>query len=99
MTLIKETIIKEKKRITFMLNEYEKHLLSLPKGVISKKQNGNKTYYYLKYRDKDKVISKYISKDDINEIKEKIEERRHIEAMIKSLEKELIIANKALRVK
>lgn len=99
MILISETIEKEKKRITYMLNEYNKRLSLLPKGTLSIKQKGNKNYYYLKHREGNRVISKYISNVEIENIKNKIEERKHIEVMIKSLNKELKIANKALGVK
>lgn len=99
MTLIVETIQKEKSRIEFMLCEYEKRLLALPKGTLSEKHSGKKTYYYLKYRDGKKVVSQYIPMEDAECFKNSIAERRHIEAMVKSLKEELKFANRALGVK
>ena len=79
-----------------MLAKYRKEYENLPKGSISEKQVGERTYYYLKYRSGKKVISQYINKANISEIAEQIERRKHIEAMIKALQEELNIANKVL---
>lgn len=96
MNMILSTILKEKTRIEYMLAKYLEEYETLPKGTISEKRVGEKTYYYLKYRSGKKVISQYINKADIDEIKDQIERRKHIEAMIKSLQEELNIANRVL---
>lgn len=96
MNLLLRTVIQEKNRIEYMLTKYNTELDSLPKGTISEKAVGEKTYYYLKYRDGKKVVSKYLRSDKIEEVREQIEKRRHIEAMIKSLQQEKQIADKAL---
>ena len=57
---------------------------------------GGKVYYYLKYRDGKKVISQYVSKKEIDNVRGLVEKRRHIEAMIKSLYDEKAIADKVL---
>lgn len=96
MNLIIGTILKEKKRIEYQLEEYRKNIKDLPKGTLSVRNGRNgQVYYYLKYRDARKVISKYVGKE-VGDLPEKIEKRKHIEAMIKLLEEELKIANKAL---
>lgn len=96
MNMILSTITKEKARIEYMIAKYCEEYEGLPKGTISEKQVGEKTYYYLKYRTGKKVISQYISKESIDEIREQIERRKHIEAMLKSLREELSIANRVL---
>lgn len=99
MTLIAETVQKEKQRIEYMLNEYESRLAELPKGTLTETKSGNKVYYYLKYRDGKKVVSQYVSSDNLKKVEGEISERRHIEKMIKNLKEELKFANKALGVK
>ena len=94
--MILTTITQEKKRIEYMLARYKEEQDHLPKGSISEKVVGNRIYYYLKYRTGKKVISQYISKSQIDEIWAQLEKRKHIEAMIKSLQEELAIANKVL---
>ena len=96
LNLILHTVRQEKQRIEYMLAKYQNELLALPKGTISEKKVGGKTYYYLKYRDGKKVVSQYISKEKIENIRALVEKRRHIEAMVKSLQEEKAIADKVL---
>lgn len=96
MNLILSTVMQEKQRIDYMLTRYHDEFDRLPKGTISEKVTNGKTYYYLKYRDGKKVVSKYISKKEIDSVRQQIEKRRHIEAMIKSLQEERSIAMKVL---
>lgn len=96
MNLILHTVKQEKQRIEYMLAKYQSELSALPKGTISEKTVGKKTYYYLKYRNGKKVISQYISKKEIENMRSLVEKRRHIEAMIKSLQEEKAIADQVL---
>lgn len=96
MNMILTTISQEKKRIEYMLTKYKEEIASLPKGSLSEKAVGERVYYYLKYRAGKRVVSQYISKSQIDEIRQQLEKRKHIEAMIKSLQEELAIANKVL---
>ena len=94
--MILTTVMQEKQRIDYMLEKYQEALAELPKGTISEKQVKGNTYYYLKYREGKKIVSKYIGKKEIEELKQQIDKRRHIEAMIKSLLEELKIAETVL---
>lgn len=96
MNMLLTTISQEKKRIEYMLAKYKEAYDRLPKGSLSEKTVGNRTYYYLKYRDGKKVISRYISHSCVDELRMQIEKRKHIEAMMKSLREELAIAHKVL---
>ena len=96
MNMILTVITQEKKRIEYMIAKYKSEQKRLPKGSITEKSVGDRVYYYLKYREGKKVISQYISKSQINEVRAQIEKRKHIEAMLKSLQEELAIANRVL---
>lgn len=96
MNLIINTILQEKQRIDYMLAKYQALLSGLPKGTISEKLVNGNSYYYLKYRDGKKVVSKYISKKSIESLRQQIEKRRHVEAMIKSLQEEQQLVEKVL---
>lgn len=96
MNMLIDTIIKEKRRIEYMLERYGEILEMLPKGTLVGCEKNGRTYYYLKYREDKKVVSKYVGKANIETITGLIEKRKHIEAMIKSLREELKIAEKAL---
>lgn len=99
MNLLLHTVMQERQRIENMLAQYEAELSLLPKGTISEKNSGGKTYYYLKYRDGKKVISKYVGRQAVETVREQIEKRKHIEAMIRSLQDEKNIADKVLEGK
>ena len=96
LNLILHTVTQEKQRIEYMLLKYQNELSSLPRGTISEKTVGEKSYYYLKYRDGKKVVSKYVSKKEIENVRALVEKRRHIEAMVKALQDEKAIADKIL---
>lgn len=96
MNLILSTVQQEKLRIDRMLESYNKERDKLPKGTISAKRTGDKTYYYLKYREGKKVVSQYIPMETVGIIREQVEHRRHIEIMIQSLMKEQEIAKRIL---
>ena len=94
--MILSTILQEKERIDRMLTKYQEELETLPKGTISEKKVRQSTYFYLKYREGKKVISRYIPQKDVEAVREQVEKRRHIETMIRSLQEERAIAEKAL---
>ena len=96
LSLILSTILQEKERIDRMLAKYQEELEMLPKGTISEKKVKQSTYFYLKYREGKKVISRYIPQKDVDAVREQVEKRRHIETMIRSLQEERAIAEKAL---
>ena len=96
LNLILSTILQEKERIDRMLAKYQEELGTLPRGTISEKKVKQSTYFYLKYREGKKVISRYIPQKDVEAVREQVEKRRHIETMIRSLQEERAIAEKAL---
>ena len=89
MGLLTSTVSREIGRIEYMINKYEQIKSALPKGTICEKHIGNKDYYYLKYRDGDRVVSDYIHKEDLGNLTELVEHRKHVELMIRSLKDEL----------
>jgi len=96
MNLLINTVMQEKQRIVFMIGKYEETLRKLPKGSLSSRRVGSRTYYYLKYRENGKVISKYVPSNQADEIRSGIEKRKHIESMLLSLGKEKELADKIL---
>ena len=98
MNLLIRTVQKEKQRIDRMLDAYSKQLDDLPKGSVAEKKSGKNTYYYLKYREGQKVVSEYLGKDEIkvSQIRVLLDKRRHVESMIKSLREEQALASRVL---
>lgn len=79
-----------------MILRYNEILKELPRGSISERNIKGNTYHYLKYRDGKKVISKYIRQDNIENVREELEKRRHIETMLGALQEEYELAEKVL---
>jgi hypothetical protein len=81
----------ERKRCEEMLDGLEKSISGLPKGAINQRKKRYKSkgysYYCLKYRDDEKVISKHMHNREVQEILEKL-------AMKKKYEKEIQSGNK-----
>jgi len=96
LSLIEQKIRDEKKSIEFLIDKYHEKTLLLPKGTLVEKHCGDKTYYYLKYRDGKRIVSKYILNNEVGELKEKIQDRKHCEKMLKMLKDELNFAKRAL---
>lgn len=90
MRLIYSVLEDERKRNEYMLERYKKELSLLPKGKITSKITKSNTYYYLKYRDGEKVCAKYIgiNKDDIAFVAEQLERRKAVKGLIKELKLE-----------
>lgn len=92
MSIISTLILKEKNRNELMQSEYLKELKSLPKGTIKIKKVNDNEYYYLTYRDGEKIVTKYVGKDKdtLFKIKEQLKRRKQIEDIIKKLKEEKI---------
>ena len=95
--LINSAIKNEEFRNSQMIEQYEKILRDLPKGSLICRK---KEYYYLKYRKDGRIYDEYIGKnpDDISKVKEKLELRKHCEAMLSALKQERIKIIKVLEV-
>ena len=83
-----------------MQASYRKEINQLPKGSLYLRKIKLHQYYYLNYREDDKVISKYLGTCEAVEVeglKQQITKRRHYEVLLKKLGKEETMLMKALR--
>jgi len=89
---------REVTRMTALKQNYEKELASLPKGTIRKKAKRARVYFYLAYRAEGKVVSEYIGYDEsaLDDLRERLERRKNIEALLRSIKNELRLMNRAL---
>ncbi|MBQ7159785.1 MAG: hypothetical protein IJS09_10265 [Treponema sp.] len=81
----------ELERTKRLISRYESEVETLPKGSIFKRKIGNNEYFYLNYREGKRVISKFLGKIDSYdevELREKIEQRKKIEKLLKKLHSE-----------
>ena len=98
MSYISYTIEREVAMMIILRDTYKKELENLPKGSVQVRERNGKRYYYLRYRDGKHIIAVYIGNTEEHYAKalEGIEKRKHIESMIKALDKELRMINKVL---
>lgn len=84
--LIHSVLQNEANRNARMIAEYKSLIEELPKGSLIRR----KDYFYLKYRENGKVCDKYIGKDGVvvDEIRDKLEQRKHYSEMLTALEQE-----------
>lgn len=90
MSIVMQIISKELERNERMIQEYKNELSKLPRGKLTIKKVNSHSYFYLKFREGEQVITKYIGKDncDLTALNEQLEKRKHIEEMIRRLKSE-----------
>ena len=84
-------MLKEEKQRNLELQEaYAKEIKLLPKGSLVAKRRNGRTYYYLRYREKDKVKTDYVGKDDssVEDIRRGIAKRKQLEIVARRLRTE-----------
>jgi hypothetical protein len=92
MSVFQDLLKEEIKRLGELKEKYENEIESFPKGALSKKIRNGKPYLYLAFREKGKVKSEYIGKENsekVQKIKELIVKRQDINQKLKQVKKEL----------
>ncbi|MDR2599131.1 MAG: hypothetical protein LBC73_02540 [Oscillospiraceae bacterium] len=89
-TVIYGMLREEKQRNLERQEAYLREIGALPKGSVVVKTINGKRYHYLQYREKGGVKSVYIGNciTEIDCIKSKIEERKHLQDILKRLKLE-----------
>lgn len=91
----------ELKRCHEMLDSLERSVSELPKGAINERKKRYKekvySYFYLKYREGEKVISKHVPNREVQEILKKLAMRKKYAKEMQSYEKKIAYLNKILR--
>lgn len=70
------------------IEQIKEQLSKLPSGYISIKTISNRKYFYLKYYENGKQISKYIKSENVNTLKKQLSERKKLEKQLKAYERE-----------
>lgn len=99
MAIIKNVLEEELERLEKMQKVYEEKITSLPKGVIRIKLIQNKCYPYLMFREGSKVKTKYLKlkEEEIQELREKIEQRKKHEQTLKEIKKDIELIKKVIK--
>jgi hypothetical protein len=89
-TVIYGMLKEEKQRNLERQEAYSREIIALPKGSIVIKTINGKRYHYLQYREKNGVKSIYLGNatTEIDNIKSKIAERKHLQGILRRLKQE-----------
>lgn len=97
MTILDEILREEYERLDRGIRLLREEQTLLPEGYISEKQIGKHRYYYLQKREKSKIVSRHIKKDELEEYRKLIARRRELTRTIKDLQAEQSKIRAALR--
>lgn len=92
MKILNSVLNEELDRLNKLKKNYEKQIAKLPKGSLIRKNIKENIYYYLNYRQEKKKIFKYIGKlprKELENLLDKIEERRKLEKLNKQVKKNI----------
>lgn len=92
MSILKDVLSDEHKRLKSLVEWYKQEISLLPKGYISLKKRKGRDYLYVNYRKKNKVKSGYVgiaSSEKAIAVAEKIKQRKKYEAEFKSIKNDL----------
>ncbi len=92
MKILNSVLNEELDRLNKLKKNYEKQIAKLPKGSLIRKNIKGNIYYYLNYRQEKKKIFKYIGKlarKKLENLLDKIEERRKLEKLNKQAKKDI----------
>ena len=88
LSMVQSELIDQYFRALRGIEAYKKEIENLPKGsIVMKPISDGVKYPYLQWREGKTIRSKYIKRDELDDIKKKIEIRKIRERSIKRLEK------------
>lgn len=88
MSILEGVLTEEYDRLQRLISNLEKEREELPRGYISKKIISEKPYYYLQYRENNKIKSEYIPKSKLDTVRKDISLRRELDLRIKEAKKD-----------
>ena len=99
VNVIMGVLHEEKQRNLEMQESYINEITKLPKCSVTIKRIGKKDYCYLKYRNGDKIVTKYMGncEKNLNVLQQQIEKRRHFEKLLRELKDEYRIINRVVK--
>lgn len=87
--ILKGMLEEELDRQQRLENKILSDIANLPKGSLQLKKIKDGHYYYLAYREGDKVKSVYVRPEKLDELKREVEDRRQLEILLKSIKKNI----------
>ena len=70
-------------------------IYSLPKGSIKKRRIHGNSYYYVQYRNKNKIVQKYLGRELPEELAKRLKERKILKGELKKCDEALKIIKRS----
>ena len=96
MSILEEVLFEEYNRSLRIEKAIVDEQSSLPKGSIQFKHIANKDYPYLVYREGDKVVSRYLKSEEVDQVASAIRKRKENNEALKELRKSIRQISKTL---
>lgn len=96
MSILEEVLLEEYERSLETIAACEEELANIPKGYIRERKIHKASYFYLQHREGNRVISEYVSRDEVPRLKESLERRKALMEAIKLQRKNLRQIERAL---
>jgi len=97
--IVRDTLVEELDRNERARRAYESEIDKLPRGSVTIRKRGNKTYCYLKFREGSRTVTAYVGAADLVEedLCAQVAQRKELESVVKRLRHEEQFIKKALR--
>lgn len=105
MDVLDQVLLEEYERVIRRIMLNEKEITNLPLGYLSKKNIKGNVQYYLQKRVGPRIVSKYVSKNELDETKSAIEKRNIFKQRVKESKKQakklerILDANETKRIR
>ena len=99
MGIVEDALREEKIRNQQIREAYAREIANLPRGSLTIKEIGSNRYCYLRFREGEKVRLQYVGKAEAVEesLRNQIERRRELEALLKDLERDQKLIGKVIK--
>lgn len=84
-SIVKGVLQEELERSLFLKEKYEKKLNEYPLGYLLRRKMSGKTYYYLSYRDGERIRQKYLgllSDEEIEDYKNRMKDKKDLKKQL-----------------
>jgi len=95
MDVLKGVLSESKKHYHDLKNRIEGNLKSLPSGSVKARRISGSVYYYLQERVGDKIVHRYLGKENPEALIKQISERRALKAELKNVQEGLKLVRRA----
>lgn len=84
VSILEGVLLEEYERSLRTTEALEDAIADLPAGYVRESKRGGRVYYYLQRREGNRVVSKYVPRDRVDDLRSQIERRKSYEEGLKA---------------